>query len=138
MAGSQINNTPNGAAGYGGLVPGAGVQIDTGRTVTAATTISVLVKTAGAAGNDMQIDGNIIGDAGGAINVQVEDTLTLNSTISLTTEGNITIDAEDMVINTATAVIDAKEVTAGNATGIVWLRNRTAGREVDSAGLGWC
>ena len=134
MAGSQINNTPNGAAGYGGLVPGAGVQIDTGRTVTAATTISVLVKTAGAAGNDMQIDGNIIGDAGGAINVQVEDTLTLNSTISLTTEGNITIDAEDMVINTATAVIDAKEVTAGNATGIVWLRNRTAGREIDLGG----
>lgn len=144
IAGSQINNTPNGGAPYGSLVAGTGVQIDNtsaATEVTAATTISLLVKTItglGSAVNDMQIDGNIIADAGGPINVQVEDTFTLNSTLSLTTEGNITIDAQDMVINTTTAVIDAKEAVGGNASGIVWLRNRTAGRTIDlgQTGLG--
>ncbi len=143
IAGSQINNTPNGGAAYVApttLAAGAGVQIDntTAATeVTAATTIAVLVKTItglGSAVNDLQIDGNIVADAGGPINVQVEDTMTLNGTISLTTEGNITIDAEDMVINTATAVIDAKETVANNGSGIVWLRNRTAGRQIDVGG----
>ena len=132
IAGSQINNAP----AYGGLVGGAGVQIDSANVASASSTISVLVKTItglGSALNDMQIDGQIVGEFGSAINVQVEDTLTLTGTIALSLEGNITIDAEDMVIDTL-AVIDAVETGASTATGIVWLRNRTANREIDVGG----
>ena len=134
MAGSQINNTPNGGPAYvapTALVAGAGIQIDNttaANEVTAATTISALVKTItglGSASNDMQVDGIIQGDSFGQMNVQVEDTLTLNGTIAQTSAGNIFIDAEDMVINTTTAIIDARPA------GFVHLRNRTAGRQID-------
>ncbi|MDB5385367.1 MAG: Extracellular serine protease precursor, partial [Planctomycetaceae bacterium] len=129
IAGSQIHNTPFGGSALTGLVANTGVQIDnnTGvaNDVNADTLISILVKTAGGAGNDLLLNGNVHSDGSGPINVQVEDTLTQNGTVQLASAGTITYDAEDMIINTSSADIDAQ------STGIVWLRNRTAGRQID-------